>query len=101
MVSTCCNPISSCIDQKCRRNVGATSSTKWPGDDGNWADYDNYIKTLLNDLVSNNMLGGLVIEIWNEPDLTIFWKRSLQQWVDLYVRTHKAIRYDYDPQIHD
>lgn len=73
---------------------GATSSTKWPGDNGDWSDYDNYISTLLNDLVSKNMLSGLVIDIWNEPDLTVFWNRPLQQWVNLYIRTHKAIRYD-------
>lgn len=38
------------------------------------------------------MLEGLVIDIWNEPDMSTFWSRGLQQWVDLYVRTHKAIR---------
>jgi hypothetical protein len=70
-----------------------TSSTEWPGDNGDWTDYDKYISTLLNDLVSKNMLDGLVIDIWNEPDLTVFWNRPLQQWVNLYVRTHKAIRY--------
>ncbi|KAF7527514.1 hypothetical protein G7054_g10427 [Neopestalotiopsis clavispora] len=73
---------------------GVTSSTKWPGDNGDWTDYDKYISTLLNDLVSKNMLDGLVIDIWNEPDLTVFWNRPLQQWVNLYVRTHKAIRAD-------
>ncbi|AEO67095.1 glycoside hydrolase family 39 protein [Thermothielavioides terrestris NRRL 8126] len=40
------------------------------------------------------MLGGLVYDIWNEPDISIFWQRSQQQWLDLYVRTHKRIRQD-------
>ncbi|KAI1325736.1 glycoside hydrolase superfamily [Xylariaceae sp. FL0255] len=73
---------------------GANSSTVWPGDNGNWANYDLYISTLLNDLYTRNMLTDLVIDIWNEPDLTVFWNRPLQQWVDLFIRTFKAIRAD-------
>ena len=45
------------------------------------------------DLKANNALEGLVWDIWNEPDGTFFWKGTQQQWIDLYVRTHKAIRY--------
>ena len=45
------------------------------------------------DLKANNALEGLIWNIWNEPDISIFWERSFQQWVDLYVRTHKLIKY--------
>ncbi|KAF3021055.1 hypothetical protein E8E14_012450 [Neopestalotiopsis sp. 37M] len=72
----------------------ANSSTIWPGDDGDWTDWDLYLTNLLNNFVSNDMLEGLVIDIWNEPDLSTFWRRDLQQWVDLYIRTHKTIRSD-------
>ncbi|RDW73337.1 hypothetical protein BP6252_07244 [Coleophoma cylindrospora] len=71
---------------------GSNSSTKWPGDNGDWADYDLFIKTLMTDLQAAGALDGLVFDIWNEPDISIFWPRSIQQWVDLYIRTHKLIR---------
>jgi len=71
----------------------ANSSTVWPGTNGNWADWDKFVKQLMADLKANNALEGLVWDIWNEPDGTFFWKGTQQQWIDLYVRTHKAIRY--------
>ncbi|KAF2149125.1 glycoside hydrolase family 39 protein [Myriangium duriaei CBS 260.36] len=70
----------------------ANSSTVWPGDNGNWADWDKYVKQLMADLKANNALQGLVWDIWNEPEGSFFWQRSQQQWLDLYVRTHKLIR---------
>ncbi|KAL8389050.1 hypothetical protein RB595_008828 [Gaeumannomyces hyphopodioides] len=70
------------------------SSSYWPGDNGNWAPYDNFLKRFMDDLVANNALEGLVWDIWNEPDINIFWKRSTKQWIDLYIRSHKAIRAD-------
>ncbi|KAJ5663063.1 hypothetical protein N7507_003794 [Penicillium longicatenatum] len=74
----------------------ANSSTVWPGDNGDWTDYDLFIRTLMADLKANNALEGLVWDIWNEPDLTVFWNRTQQQWLDLYVRTHKLLREDAD-----
>ncbi|SCO50369.1 uncharacterized protein FFMR_10274 [Fusarium fujikuroi] len=44
----------------------ATSSTAWPGDNGDWTDYDKFLNQLLGDLQSNNMLDGLDIDIWND-----------------------------------
>lgn len=74
----------------------ANSSTVWPGDDGQWESYDAYIRQLLNDLHANNALDDTILEIWNEPDLPIFWrgKGGRQQWIDLYIRTHRIIRSD-------
>ena len=71
----------------------ANSSTAWPGDGGNWASYDAFLNQLISDIKANNMLPGLVIDIWNEPDQPIFWARSEQQWADLYGRTYKRFRY--------
>lgn len=67
-------------------------STVWPGDDGDWAGYDSFIKRLMADLKQNDALEGLVWDIWNEPDISIFWEREQQQWIDLYIRTHKLLR---------
>lgn len=41
---------------------GANSSTVWPGDNGDWSDYDKFLKQLMSDLKDNHALGGLV---WN------------------------------------
>lgn len=70
----------------------ANSSTVWPGDNGDWTNYDLFVRTLMSDLKSNDALEGLVWDIWNEPDLTVFWDRTQQQWIDLYIRTHELLR---------
>ena len=40
------------------------SSSRWPGDDGDWAQYDSFLKKLMDDLVANDALEGLVWDIW-------------------------------------
>lgn len=70
----------------------ANSSTVWPGDNGDWTDYELFLRTLMADLKTNNALEGLVWDTWNEPDLETFWARSQQQWIDLYILTHKILR---------
>ncbi|KAK4495186.1 hypothetical protein PRZ48_013513 [Zasmidium cellare] len=52
-----------------------------------------YGAPLISDLKANNMLNGLVWDIWNEPDGS-FWARSQQQYLQLYVRTHRRLRQD-------
>ncbi|PNP61369.1 hypothetical protein FNYG_13852 [Fusarium nygamai] len=69
----------------------ATSTTAWPGDNGDWTDYDKFLNQLLGDLQSNNMLDGLDIDIWNEPDGG-FWRRSQDQYLQMWNRTYKRIR---------
>lgn len=32
------------------------------------------------------------LSVGSEPDVDGFWKRPLQQWIDLYIRTHKYLR---------
>jgi hypothetical protein len=72
------------------------SSSVWPGDNGDWSDYDNFVMQLMSDFKANNATDGLVWDIWNEPDNQQFWVRSQQQWLDLYVRTHQLLRGDSD-----
>ncbi|KAF5240632.1 hypothetical protein FANTH_9483 [Fusarium anthophilum] len=69
----------------------ATSTTAWPGDNGDWTDYDKFLNQLLGDLQSNNMLDGLDIDIWNEADGS-FWSRSQDQYLQMWNRTYKRIR---------
>ncbi|KAK4211366.1 glycoside hydrolase superfamily [Rhypophila decipiens] len=66
---------------------------KWPGDGGNFSDYDKFVKQLMADVAANMDPAHVTWDIWNEPDIQpYFWVRSAQQWVDLYIRTQKAIR---------
>jgi hypothetical protein len=64
----------------------------YPGDNGNWTETDNFLRQVAKDLRSFNMLEGLVIDIWNEPDLSIFWDRSWNQYLQYYVHAHKLLR---------
>ena len=70
----------------------SNSSTKWPGDGGDWADWDKFVKQLMSDVAANMELEHVTWDIWNEPDISYFWKRTTQQWVDMYIRAHKLIR---------
>ena len=66
---------------------------KWPGDNGDFTDYDKFVKQLMFDVAANTDVSHVTWDIWNEPDIQpYFWVRSAQQWIDLYIRTHKAIR---------
>ena len=42
------------------------SSSIWPGDNGDWTNYDQFLTQLASDLQANNMLSGLDMDIWNE-----------------------------------
>jgi hypothetical protein len=67
-------------------------NTKWPGDNGDWSDYDRFLDALIRDIKANDMIPGLKIDIWNEPNLSIFWKRSREQWLATWKRTYDRFR---------
>lgn len=69
------------------------AGTPWPGDNGNWSDYNRFLDTLFADIKANNMIPGLKWDVWNEPNLDIFWKRPLSQWLQLWKITHDRLRY--------
>ncbi|KAF7557750.1 hypothetical protein G7Z17_g362 [Cylindrodendrum hubeiense] len=69
----------------------ADESINWPGDNGDWSDYDNFLNVVVDRIVANGMLPGLHIDIWNEPEWG-FWLRSQSQYLDLFGRTFKRFR---------
>ena len=75
---------------------GADGSTKnttlHPGDNGSWTEMETFLKQLCDDIKANNMTEGLVMDIWNEPELNIFWSRSWSQYLEYYVRATRFIR---------
>ncbi|KAI8312651.1 hypothetical protein K4K59_005761 [Colletotrichum sp. SAR11_240] len=66
-------------------------SMEWPGDNGDWANYNRFLDTIISRIVANDMLPGLYIDIWNEPEWG-FWKRPQAQWLDLFGRTTNRFR---------
>lgn len=70
----------------------ATTNGNWPGDNGDWSDYNRFLDTLFADIKANNMIPGLKFDVWNEPNLDIFWKRPRSQWLELWRRTYQKLR---------
>ncbi|KAH3975368.1 hypothetical protein HBH98_096760 [Parastagonospora nodorum] len=70
---------------------GGSIST-FPGDNGNWSLADAFFQRLKNDLVENDMLDGLVLDLWNEPDISNFWARSWPQYLEYWVRSYNFFR---------
>ncbi|KAJ3958326.1 hypothetical protein N0V92_005089 [Colletotrichum tropicale] len=64
----------------------------YPGDNGDWSQMEAFLSQVVKDLKDNDMLEGLVFDIWNEPELEIFWARSWDQYLEYYVRAHRIIR---------
>jgi len=64
--------------------------SRFPGDNGNWTDYDNFLNRLFSDVQA----AGLTVEwdIWNEPNISIFWNRPQSQYFELWKRTYQRIR---------
>ncbi|PSN59515.1 glycoside hydrolase [Corynespora cassiicola Philippines] len=64
----------------------------YPGDGGNWTEAESFFQQLADDLQANDMLEELVIDIWNEPDLTTFWNRPWDQYLAYYARAHNFFK---------
>ncbi|EWG55106.1 hypothetical protein FVEG_13155 [Fusarium verticillioides 7600] len=71
---------------------GQSDGFVYPGDDNDWTSWDAFLERTLDDVKKSDMIDGLVVDIWNEPDLTFFWNRSMEQWLELWTRSFKKIR---------
>ena len=47
--------------------------SRFPGDNGNWTDFDNFLTRLINDVRATG--APVQWDLWNEPNLSIFWNR--------------------------
>ncbi|HZM79112.1 MAG TPA: RICIN domain-containing protein [Candidatus Limnocylindrales bacterium] len=67
--------------------------SRFPGDNGNWTDYDNF----LNRVISDVRAAGITVQwdIWNEPNITLFWNRPQAQYFELWRRTHQRLRAEF------
>ncbi|KAI0151022.1 glycoside hydrolase superfamily [Pestalotiopsis sp. NC0098] len=71
---------------------GATASDLFPGDNGNWTEMELFFDQLISDMNANDMLDGVVIDIWNEPDGSGFWAKSWDQYLEYYGRAHNIFK---------
>jgi hypothetical protein len=72
---------------------GQSETFEYPGDNSDWRRWDTFLEQTLKDIQDSDMSKGLVIDIWNEPDLSFFWGASKQQWLTLWSRTFKKVKY--------
>ncbi|GAA2892929.1 beta-xylosidase [Actinoplanes cyaneus] len=64
--------------------------SRFPGDNGDWTDYDNFLTRLITDVKATGV--PVQWDIWNEPNLGIFWNRSQAQYFELWRRTYRRLR---------
>ncbi|KOX28252.1 beta-xylosidase [Saccharothrix sp. NRRL B-16348] len=64
--------------------------SRFPGDNGNWTDYDNFLNRLIEDVRATG--APVQWDIWNEPNITLFWNRPQAQYFELWRRSYQRIR---------
>ncbi len=64
--------------------------TRFPGDNDNWTDYNNFLTRLMADVRATGV--PVQWDIWNEPNLTMFWNRPQSQYLELWRRTYQRLR---------
>jgi hypothetical protein len=66
------------------------SISRFPGDNGDWTDYNNFLTRLFADVRAT----GVPVEwdIWNEPNISLFWNRPASQYLELWRRTYQRLR---------
>jgi hypothetical protein len=64
--------------------------SRFPGDNGNWTDYDNFLNRVIEDVRATG--APVQWDIWNESNITLFWNRPQSQYFELWRRTHQRIR---------
>lgn len=67
-----------------------TNASVFPGDNGNWANYDAFLNQLISDVQASGV--NVQWDIWNEPDLWSFWQRSQTQYLEMWKRGYQRIR---------
>lgn len=74
-----------------------SSIARFPGDGGDWSDYDAFLTRVINDVRA----AGITVQwdIWNEPNLAMFWNRPQAQYFELWRRSHQRIRAAFPSQL--
>ncbi|HEU4323627.1 MAG TPA: RICIN domain-containing protein [Roseiflexaceae bacterium] len=71
---------------------GVCQVPRWPGDNGNWAEFDTFLNQVMNLAQADGINGaGVRWDIWNEPNI-FFWGRSQSQYLAMWQRAVRKIR---------
>jgi len=71
---------------------GVNNVPRWPGDNGNWTEFNAFLDQVIGNARANGMTGSDVRwDIWNEPDI-FFWGRSQSQYFEMWRRAVQRIR---------
>lgn len=77
--------------------VTLADSDPYPGDNGDWSNYESFVDQVVSDVNAKGMdRSRIQYEIWNEPDLDLFWPRSTAQYDEMWQRGVQRIRFQ-DP----
>jgi hypothetical protein len=71
--------------------------SRFPGDNGDWTDYDKFLTRLIGDVRATG--APVQWDLWNEPNISIFWNRSQSQYFELWRRTYQRIRAEFPTQL--
>jgi len=72
---------------------GISEVPRYPGDDGDWSEFDIFLTRVIDNAIGCGMTGPDVQwDIWNEPDIETFWPRDQEQYLEMWKRAYKAIR---------
>ena len=64
-----------------------------PGEGGDWTGYTAFMSQLIDSVKANGMTGPDVRwELWNEPELNIFWKGTQGQWLETFKHSYQQVR---------
>ncbi|WP_433796753.1 RICIN domain-containing protein [Actinoplanes sp. CA-252034] len=66
--------------------------SRFPGDNGSWTDYDAFLTRVIADVKATGV--PVQWDIWNEPNITLFWNRTQAQYLELWRRTYQRLRAD-------
>ncbi|MFE5584022.1 RICIN domain-containing protein [Kitasatospora sp. NPDC056531] len=75
----------------------STTTVGWPGDNGNWTQFDNFLHQLFSDVKANSMT--VQWDLWNEPDGRGFWGASQAQYLQMWSRFYAAVRAEFPGQL--
>ncbi|ETN42047.1 uncharacterized protein HMPREF1541_03986 [Cyphellophora europaea CBS 101466] len=77
---------------------GQGEESHYPGDDGNWTSMETFLTQLTSDMKANDMIEGVAVDLWNEPDIDIFWNRTWDQYLEYWHRSYALFR-DLLPEV--
>ncbi|MEV6879443.1 RICIN domain-containing protein [Amycolatopsis sp. NPDC051128] len=70
--------------------------SRFPGDNGNWTDFDNFLTRLINDVRATG--APVQWDLWNEPNISIFWNRTQAQYFAMWSRAYQRVRAAFPDQ---